>query len=361
MGIVRDRQVPCTCETYNGQVGPSSDHIKDTSESGTVPTDLNHHHHEQYLRYSQKYRQSDTERRPLFQEEPFTEGFQSTGGPGGADQQAGQTGSNSERQTEIISSGLHSSKMDSRNEQQYQNKVVSSGELSQDEEALHSETQPSSLPENKHEVADEGSKDVTTNSDESRRFESHEQTESVIDSRYNETLEHLHGGEDHRFATGIKENYQSQDEGDASIAQSLNQSQTLHRAPGPPGDSFKSTALSNERVQGSGPHILPGTEAPSNVKISSKPFERPNYPKRYSKEKYELSPEYKVPSKIMAVGKAAENFKTEEQEKNSHGENSKPRIKHKKHCNFSIVTTNFLILSLFLTELFFFWSQFKQF
>ena len=37
-GIVRDRQEPCTCETYNGQVGPSSYYNKEAPDSvGQVP------------------------------------------------------------------------------------------------------------------------------------------------------------------------------------------------------------------------------------------------------------------------------------------------------------------------------------
>lgn len=54
----------------------------------------------------------------------------------------------------------------------------------------------------------------------------------------------------------------------------------------------------------------------------------------------------------MVVGKVVENFKIEEQEKNSYGENLKFCIKYKKYCNFFIVIMNFLIIFLFLIELF---------
>ncbi|XP_022803120.1 uncharacterized protein LOC111340522 isoform X2 [Stylophora pistillata] len=314
MGIVRDRQVPCTCETNNGQVGRSSNYMKDTSETGAVPTDSNHH----YERYSQKDKESETDKRPLSQEEPITEGFQSTGGPGIADQQARPAGGNSERQAEMTSSGLHPSKISSSNDQENQNPLVSSGELSQDEEALHSQTLLSPPLENKNGAVDETSKVSSTNSDENRGFQSHQRMESVQDSQNNGTLGPLRDAGEQPFAAGVKENYQSQDKDDSGIAQPFNQSQALHGFHGSPGDSFKTTALNTERVQGTSLRLRPGTEALSNEDISSKAFERPNYPEGYSNEKYEPSPEYKVPSKIMAVGKAAENFKAEGEKQNSH-------------------------------------------
>lgn len=39
MGIVQDRQEPCTCETYNGQVGPSHDYNKEASEKEVESAD----------------------------------------------------------------------------------------------------------------------------------------------------------------------------------------------------------------------------------------------------------------------------------------------------------------------------------
>lgn len=363
--------MPCTCETNNGQVGPSSDDIKDSYDKQTSPTGLNSHQ-EPDLRYSHNNGQSETGRRPYSQGEtlsyPFeakqggsvhdngSEGSQSTEGTGRAEegghvvynQQAGQSVSSaSEKQAEMVSSGIHFSELDSRNDQQNQNLGVSSGELGQEENVLDSQKQLSRLPENNQEAAmgnsNAAAEDYSTNSEEDQKFQNGRQVQSIKNSQDNNTQDRLPGTEDHRFAAGFTEHYQPQNnalanKGATAVENPLNQDQTLPETHGPRGNSFQSMATNTERVQGSGSRVHPGIEPSPNEDIHRKLLNEPNYSESNSKGKYEPSPEYKVPSKIIAVGKAAENFKIEGQQQNIHGNTRQLLTKHENKVKLFIVT-----------------------
>lgn len=367
MGIVRDRQVPCTCETYNGQIGPSSDYSKASSEDEAESTGSNPQQ-ESDLSYSQSNEQSEDTKMTYSQEEKQSHQFESQASylhnndteesqptdasrrPEEEDgrlmysQQGGQTNGASEKPAVLISNGHHLSEKDSRNEQQSQNYGTSAGDMNHEDTQrqqfrLSGEQQKTEEDDQSREDEENsiGTDDYPKDSEGSRKFDNGGQNLSLKNDSYPSTQEHIHISEVHRFAAGLPEHYKPHintdgynvdKSGEKSVSQdyfnehankqSPKVDDTLQGTHGPQGDLFQSATLSHEKVQGSGSQVHPAF-TPSASENNYGPFKQPSYPEGYSKGQGELPSDYRVPTKVIAVGKAAENYHTEAQDQDRHG------------------------------------------
>lgn len=340
MGIVRDRQVPCTCETYNGKIGPSLDYSKESSENVSESTGPNQQQR-QDSSYSPSNEQSEM---PFSQGESHSQQWQaqeptyasSTPEHGRLvySQQGGQSNGASEKATEPVSSENHLSDTNSPNGEHSQNNVAYSGEFGHVQRPLNTQKQPSRISEGRHDAVQDdknredeensiGTEDYPTDSEESRKYDNGGHDESLKNDSYGNEQEHIQGSEAHRFAAGFPEHYQphvSIYAGDASGEKPLSQDTSgehQHSAQGDDtsqgthssqGDLFQSSTYSHERVQGSGSQARPSF-VPSQ---SENNYGRPQ-------GQGELTSDYKVPSKVVAVGHAAENYNTGQQEQVRHG------------------------------------------
>lgn len=339
MGIVRDRQVPCTCETYNGQIGPSSDYSKESSENVSESSGPNPHQR-QDSSYSQSNEQSQM---PFSQGERMSHQLQAqeptyaSGTPQYGhlvySQQGGQSNDASEKPAEPVSSEYHMSDTNSLNGHHTQNNIVYSGEFSHEQRLLSTQRQPPRISEGRHDAVQDdksredeensiGTEDYPTDSEESRKYDNGGHDERLKNDSYGNRQEHIQGSEAHPFAAGFPEHYQphvSIYAGDASGEKPLSQqtsrehqnsegddtSQGTHSSKG---GSFQSSTYSHERVQGSGSSAQPSF-IPSQIENK---YGRPQ-------GQGELTSEYKVPSKVVAVGHATENHNTGAQEQDRHG------------------------------------------
>ena len=366
MGIVRDRQVPCTCETYNGQIGPSSDYSTASSESEAASTGSNPQQ-EDDLQYSQSNEHSKNTRMPYSQNEKQSHQFESQAsylhdndteasqptessrpeddGRLLLSQPGGQANGASEKPSSLVNYGYHLSEKDSKNEQQSQNYGTSAGEMN------HGDTQQQEFrlsvehhesKENDQSREDEeneiGTDDYSKDSEGGRKFDNGGQNLNFKNDSFPSNQEHIQISEVHRFAAGFPEHYKPHistgadnvdDSGEKSASQEYsnkhankqfsNVDDTLQGTQRPQGDSFQSASLSHDKVQGSGSQAHSAfTSSPSEHNYG--PFRRPNYPEGFSKGQGELTSDYRVPAKVIAVGQAAENYDNKEQEIDRQGE-----------------------------------------
>lgn len=366
MGIVRDRQVPCTCETYNGQIGPSSDYSKASSESEAASTGSNPQQ-ESDSSYSQSNEQSENIRMPYSQNEEQSHQFESQDsylhdndtensqpteasrrpeheGHLSFTQEGGQANGPSEKPVSFVSNGYHLSEKDSRNEEKSQNYGTSTGEINhgdtrQQEFRLSVEHHESG--ENDQSREDEeneiGTDDYPIDSEGGRKFDNGEQSLNLKNDSYPGNQEHIQVSEVHRFADGLPEHFKPHintgadnvdESGEISVSQDYSKNHankqfskvdTLQEINGPQGDSSQSASFSHEKGQGSGSQVHPAFTSSASVNNYG-PFRQPNYHEGYSKGQGELPSDFRVPTKVIAVGKAAENYNNEVQEKERHGE-----------------------------------------
>jgi len=364
MGIVRDRQVPCTCETYYGQIGPSSGYSSASSESEAPSTGSNPQQ-ENDLQYSQSNEQSENTGMPYSQNEKQSHQFEFQAsyphdndteesqptessrleGDGRllSNQQGGQANGASEKPASFVSYGYHLSEKDSKNEQQSQNYGTSAGEVNRGDtqqqefklsvEHHESKENDQSREDEENEI---GTEDYSKDSEGGRKFDNGEQNLNFKNDTFPSNQEHIQISEVHHFAAGFPEHYKPHistgaDNVDDSGEKSENQEykhankqvskvyDTLQGTHGPQSDSFQSATLSHEKVQSSGSQVHPAF-TPSPNEHNYGPFRRPNYPEGFSKGQGELTSDYRVPTKVIAVGKAAENYDNKEQEIDRQGE-----------------------------------------
>ena len=364
MGIVRDRQVPCTCETYNGHIGPSSGYSKESSENEFKSTSQNPQH-EAGLSYSQSNEQSESTRNPYSQGEKQShqfevkasyvhnndsEGSQPTDASSRPwddgrlvySQQGGQLSGASAKPPESLSSEYHLSGTDSPNGQQSQN-----NDASAEEGPLDTQRQQSRISEERNEAvqSDKSREDeensigtdyYPTNSEDNRKYDYSGHDERLKNDSHGSTQEHIQGSEIHRFAAGSPERYLPHVKiyaGDTSGKKPLTQDNyrahtyqqsaegedTSQETHGPQGDSFHSTTYSHERVQGSGSQEQPSFLPSPSENNYGRPRKQSQYSESYSKGQGEWVSDYKAPSKVIAVGNAAEKYNTGAQEQNSQG------------------------------------------
>ena len=367
MGIVRDRQVPCTCETYNGQIGPSSDYSKSSSESEAASTGPNPQQ-ESDSSYSQSNEQSENIRIPYSQNEEKSHHFEPQysylhdkdteksqpteasrrpehDGHLSFSQEGGQANDASEKPVTLISNGYHLSEKDSRNEQQSQNYGTSAGEMNQggpQQQEFRLSVEHHESGENDQSREDEeneiGTDDYPVDSEGGRKFENGKQNLNLKNDSYPSNQEHIQVSEVHRFADGFPEHYKPHintgadnvdESGEKSVSHDYSNNQankqfskvedTLQEILGPQGDSSQPASFSHEKVQGSGSQVHPAFTPSAHVNNYG-PFRQPNYHEGYSKGQGVLPSDLRVPTKVIAVGKAAENYDNEVQEKDRHGE-----------------------------------------
>lgn len=359
MGIVRDRQVPCTCETYNGQIGPSSDYSTASSENEAASTASNPQQGND-LSYSQSNEQSENVRMPYSQNEKQSHQFESQASyPQGNDteesqptessrpdndgrlllrEQGGQANGASEKPASLVSYGYHLSEKDSRNEQQSQNYGTSAGEMNHGDtqgqefrlsvEHQESKENDQSREDEENEI---GTDDYSKDSEGDRKFDNGEQNLNQKNDTFPSNQEHIQISEVHRFAAGFPEHYKPHistgaDNVDESGEKSGSQDYSNKHANkqfSKVDDTLQGTqrpaTLSHEKVPGSGSQGHPAfTPSPSENNFG--PFRQPNYPEGYSKGQGELPSDYRVPTKVIAVGKAAENYDNKVQEIDRQGE-----------------------------------------
>ena len=373
MGIVRDRQVPCTCETYNGQIGPSLEHSKASSESedaskGSKPQQ------EHDLPYSQSKEQSESTRMPYPQDEKQNHQFESQASylhgndteesqPTEAStrpeddgrllfsQLGGQGNGASEKPASLVPNGYQLSEKDSKNEQQSQSYDTSAGQMNHgdtQQQEFRLSVEHHEIKENDESREDEeneiGTDDYSKDSEGGHKFDNGEQNLNVKNDSYPSNQDHIQVSEVHNFAAGFPEHYKPHinngaDDVDESGEKSASQDysnkhvnkqfskvdNTLQGTHGPQGDSFQSATFSHEKVQGTGTQVH-SAFTPSASENNYGTFRQPNYPEGYSKGQGELPSDFRVPAKVIAVGKAAENYDNELQEIYRHGEH----ISHEK-------------------------------
>ena len=365
MGIVRDRQVPCTCETYNGQVGPSSDYSKASSESEAASTGSNPQQ-ESDLSYLQSNEQSENIRMPYSRNQEQSHQFESQDSylhdnatedsqmteasrrPGhdgrlSFSQEGGLVNGTSEKPVSLVSNAYHLSEKDSRNEQQSQNYGTSAGEMkhgdTQQQEFRLSVEHHESV-ENDQSREDEeneiGTDDYPKDSEGNRKFDNGEQNLNLKNDSYPSSQEHIQVSEVHRFAGSVPDHYKphintdnADESGEKSVSQDYSNNHankqfskadgTLQEIHGPQGDASQSATFSHEKVQESGSQVHPAI-TPSVSVNNYGPSRQPNYHEGYSKAQGELPSDFRVPTKVIAVGKAAENYDSGVREKDKHGE-----------------------------------------
>lgn len=339
MGIVRDRQEPCTCETYNGQVGPSSDYNKEAPDSfGQVPQQRLD------LPYSQRQGEAEGLRMPGDQNESLNQqlrvsyqngnnnrGSQSTWGPSDrpeGDEQLsyGQSGDQPLNALKKPANGSYLSEKDYANQQDndYRQKL---GE----ERPFSNEQQQSRLHADQNKAVDEkanregekesiGSDGYSTNPTYSNKG----QNERLKNSSFQRANEHMHSPETHRFAAGFPEHYKPQVNGDddqgSGSEQENKQSSKSQKTDDQEGYLFPSSAVNQERVQGSASHVHPAFIPPSGIDFHGRPFAQPNYPQSSSIGQDEFLSDHRRPTKFIAVDKAVENANTGAQQQNHRGE-----------------------------------------
>ena len=365
MGIVRDRQVPCTCETYNGRIGPSSDYSEASSEneadsaSSNPPqeSDLSHsqsneHSENTRMPYSQKEQQSHQfESQDSYLVNNNTEESQPIESPRRPNddgrllfsQQGSQASGASGKPAVLVSNGYHLSEKDSRYEQQSQNYGTSAVEMNHEDTqrqkfrlSVGQEESKQNDQSREDEENEIGTDDYSKDLEGGRKFDNKGQNLNLKNNSYPINQEHMQISEIHHFAADLPGHFKPHiNTGgynvDKSGEKSLNQDysnehadkqsskvdDTVQGTHGPKDNSFQS--FSHEKVQGSGSQVH-AAFIPSASENNSGPFKQPNYPEGNSKGDGELPSDYKIPTKVIAVGKASENYDNEAQGQDRQGE-----------------------------------------
>ena len=339
MGIVRDRQEPCTCETYNGQVGPSSYYNKEAPDSlGQVPQQRLD------LPYSQRQGEAEGVRMPGDQNENLNQqprvsyqngnnnrASQSTGGasdrPEGDERLSyGQSGDQPPNALKTPANGSYLSEKDYAHQQDNDYRQTFG-----EERPFNNQQQQSRLHADQNKAVDEkanlegekgsiGSDDYSTNP----TYNNKGQNERLKNSSLQRAKEHMHSPETHRFAAGLPEHYKPQvsdDDDQGSGSQQENkQSSKLQKTDDQEGYLFPSSAVNQDRVQGSALHVHPAFIPPSGIDFHGRPFAQPSYPQSSSIGQDELLSDHRRPTKFIAVDKAVENANTGAQQQNRRGE-----------------------------------------
>lgn len=359
MGIVRNRQAPCTCETYNGQIGPSSDYSKPSSENEAVSASSNPQQ-ESDLTYLQSSQQSENYGMPYSQEEKQSHKFESQDSypvknnteesqPIEASrrpeddvrllfsQQGSQTNGASGKPAVLVSNGYHLSEKDSRNGQKSQNYGTSAGDMDHEDTQQQkfrlsggqqeSEQNDQSREDEENEI---GTEDSSKDSESGRKFENGGKNLNFKNNSYSSNQEHMQVFEVHRFDAGLPEHfkphinnggYNTDKPGEKSLDQEYSNDHADKQSSRVDGtvQETHSATFSHEKVQGPESQVH-AAFTPSASENNYEPFKPPNYSEDYSKGHGELQSNYGVPTKVIAVGKAAENYDNKAQEKDRQGE-----------------------------------------
>lgn len=328
MGIVRDRQEPCTCETYNGQVSPPSDYSKGTNE---VSESISPKEDDSSNSQGQGARVPYYQKEHLRQQRPASYPYSNKGSPIRGEESTSPEGDGR------LSYGPHGDQSkdalnrpidlqtEYSNEQGSANQGDLAGKLGnqennygqatgvQEERPLNSQKPNTRLPNHQYKVMDEkenreeeedaiGADDYSTNVGY--------KNEGQDNQLRNEGAKALtHSPESHRFTSGLPEHYKPHiSDGDKGGQKTLNQGSSGQGMDDQGANLLPSiSTLNHDRVQGTASHTHPAFILPSA--------------KDSAKEADEFLYGYRRPTKVIAVDKAAENVKTDAQVKYHQGEN----------------------------------------
>ena len=323
MGIVRDRQEPCTCETYNGQVGPSSDYNKVTPDSvGQIP--------QQRLDSSHSQQQGETEgvRIPVDQNENLSRQFRvsyQNGNDNGGSQSTGGVSDRPEGEERLSVQATNALKKPANgSEKDYAKQPESDHRQTFGEERpFNNQQQQSRLRGDQNNAVDE--KSIREGEEESIGSD---KGQSVKNDSFQGGKDNMHSPDTYRFAAGFPEHYKPQGNDDdewlsnqgSGSQQENKQASKSQKTDDQDGYLFPLPAVNQERVQGSVFHVQPAFVPPSGIDFHGRPFTQPNYPQSSSKGQEDLLSDHRRPTKFIAVDKAVDYANTGAQEQNRPGE-----------------------------------------
>lgn len=336
MGIVRDRQEPCTCETFSAQGGQSNDYTK-------VPVDKNTDDERQSTRqmqgslYPQDQRDLETMIAPLNQNK-LSQGFQlpnssnkdfkmvevglSAASPGSDNRPLndnfGQKGNNNNIKPAIGHgvrlAGVEYSK-DIQGENQDHALETSQDPGVQMARPFGNRLRQSPITDEHSIGADDNSILPDLNNSKNEHFKT---------AFSNHEQKHMDGLQMHRFAAGLPEHYKPRVNDGAdklrnqgAYSEQSVESSFLYQKPSAKQDNTFSLSSAVNQARGTG--LLVNSTA--TIYPADNVYRRPLQQQRNPTAKQgDLTSDYRRPTKVIAVGKPAEYVNSYPQEQNRQGE-----------------------------------------